>query len=77
MTLAEYMKNASLTDADMAAKLGCSEGAVKKWRYRERMPRPEQLRQIDEITGGAVTANDFVAPAVSPERAQEIREGIG
>lgn len=75
MTLHEYMNGQSITDADMAVKLGCSEGAVKKWRYRERTPRPDQLRRIFEITEGAVTANDFMAPPLSPDRAEQIRQG--
>lgn len=63
MTLHEFMKLASLSDTDMASKLGCSEGAVKKWRYGERVPRVDQLRRIHEITNGAVTANDFIGAA--------------
>lgn len=66
MTLSEYMKLHSLSDADFAASLGCSEGAVKKWRYRERIPRPDQMRQISDATGGDVTANDFMSAAESP-----------
>jgi transcriptional regulator with XRE-family HTH domain len=68
MTLHEYMATAGISDADLAAKLGCSEGAVKKWRYRERTPRSDQIRRISEITDGAVTPNDFFPP-LSPERA--------
>lgn len=63
MTLNEFMKLANLSDTDIARKLGCSEGAVKKWRYGERIPRRDQLRQIHDITNGAVTANDFVGAA--------------
>jgi transcriptional regulator with XRE-family HTH domain len=69
MTLHEYLGTSGISDADFAGRLGCSEGAVKKWRYRERMPRADQLRRIMEATEGAVTANDFMAPPLSPERA--------
>jgi hypothetical protein len=63
MTLAEYMKRASLDDATMAAKLGnCSAHAVKKWRYLERVPRLEQMLRIKEVTRGAVKLEDFSKP---------------
>lgn len=71
MTLSEYMKASALDDERMAAAIGCSPGAVKKWRYRERTPRPEQLRRIAEITGGQVQPNDFVVspPVIAPAEA--------
>lgn len=62
MTLREYMKLNSITDAEMAALIGCSRSAVLKWRYGERTPRIDQLRRIASVTDGAVTANDFLAP---------------
>jgi len=68
MTLTEYMTNHNLSDAELASQVGCSVGAVRKWRYRERTPRPEQMRRIHEITAGAVTPNDFLV-AASPEAA--------
>lgn len=61
MTLADYMKAHGLDDLAMAEKIGrCSESAVRKWRYGQRMPRVEQLRRIAEVTHGAVTPNDFL-----------------
>lgn len=65
MTLNEYMKIHSLSDADLATSLGCSEGAVKKWRYGERVPRRAQMLLLLEHTKGAVTANDFLAALVT------------
>ena len=45
----------------MAALIGeVSEGAVKKWRYGERTPRPHQMARITAATDGQVTANDFM-----------------
>lgn len=70
MKLSEFMSAAGLDDEQMAALLGgCTAHAVKKWRYGERLPRPEQLRRIAEVTGGQVTPNDFVLEA--PEPAEE------
>ncbi len=62
MLFREYMERSALTDEAMAVLLGgCSAHAVKKWRYRERVPRPAMLRRIVEVTDGAVTASDFLA----------------
>ena len=68
MTLSEYMLTSDIDDDAMAALIGgCTAHAVKKWRYRERMPRPEAMRRIFEVTGGRVTANDFMT---SPQPAE-------
>ena len=61
MRLGDFMKTRSLDDAAMAALIGeVSEGAVKKWRYGERTPRPHQMARITAATDGQVTANDFM-----------------
>lgn len=61
MTLSDYMALRGIDDAGLAALLGdCSESGVRKWRYGERVPRPEQMKRIAEVTAGAVTPNDFV-----------------
>lgn len=61
MKLADFMKDRGLDDAAMAVLIGeASEGAVKKWRYGERTPRPNQMTRITAATAGAVTANDFM-----------------
>lgn len=59
MRLAEYMKANNITDAALAAYLGMSEGAVRKWRWGQRIPRREIMAQIQEYTAGAVTPIDF------------------
>ena len=64
--LATYMEAQGLNDADMAARIGhCSAAAVDKWRRGLRVPRPEQMRRIQEATAGCVMANDFFAAASS------------
>lgn len=67
MTLSEFMKSRSLTDARFAELLDCSEGALRKWRYGERTPRSDQMRRIMEVTGGLVTPNDFLLSSPSTE----------
>lgn len=61
MTLSEFMTSRSMTDAQLAQQLECSTGAVRKWRYGERTPRPDQMRRIAEVTDGQVTPNDFLS----------------
>lgn len=61
MLLSDYMKQNDLDDASMAALVGeCSPSAIKKWKYGERTPRPEQMVRIIEATRGKVDANDFL-----------------
>ena len=60
MTLAEYIKTRPITDAQLAQMLDCSTGALRKWKYGERTPRPDQMRKIAEVTDGLVTPNDFL-----------------
>lgn len=68
MKLTDFMKDRGLDDAAMAVLIGeVSEGAVKKWRYAERTPRPNQMTRITAATDGAVTANDFMPAAEAAE----------
>ena len=61
MKLSDFMRERELTDAAFATLVGgCSEFAVRKWRYGERTPRGEMLARIGQVTDGVVTANDFV-----------------
>lgn len=63
MTLAQYLRDNKLTDGTFAARIGCSAGAVRKWKYGERMPRPEQIKRIADATAGAVSAIDLLPVA--------------
>lgn len=64
MKLATYMSLKKITPEEMAALVGnASASGVVKWMREERMPRPEQQRRIFEVTGGAVSPNDFVGVA--------------
>ena len=61
MKLAAYMSLHDLTDEEMASQIGeVSVSGLRKWLRDERTPRPDQMRRIDEVTGGAVTPNDFI-----------------
>lgn len=59
MKLKQFMKERNLSESEMAAMLGCSTGAVRKWKYGERIPRSEQIMHIAEVTDGAVAPGDW------------------
>lgn len=62
---------AQFGDAEFADLLGAPIRTVQSWRRRERLPRPEQAREIVRLAGGRITfdgiygepANDDAAPA--------------
>ena len=61
MKLKSYLEAKRMTYEAAAAQIGgVSRSAVEKWCRGERVPMPEQLRRIYEVTNGEVTPNDFV-----------------
>lgn len=61
MKLSSYMTEKGIQPRELAEMLGdASESGVRKWMYGERVPRPEQMRRIAEITSGKVQPNDFI-----------------
>jgi hypothetical protein len=65
MKLTQYLREKCLDDETFASLSSgaFSPEAVRKWRFGVRIPRPEQMRLIFELTQGAVTPNDFVGVA--------------
>jgi DNA-binding transcriptional regulator YdaS (Cro superfamily) len=70
-TLSTYMSEHGLSPHEMAQRLGCSEGAVRKWVYGERMPSAEWMRAIAKATDREVMPNDFVLAGVPVSTANE------
>ncbi|SFV33250.1 hypothetical protein SAMN05216456_1933 [Devosia crocina] len=61
MKLISYLKSEALDLDDFATQVGgVTASGVRKWLRDERVPRPDQMRRIFEVTGGQVTPNDFV-----------------
>lgn len=62
---------AEIGDTEFAEMLGAPVRTVQSWRRRERLPRPEQAREIVRIANGRINfdgiygspANDETAPA--------------
>lgn len=60
MTLLEFMRREGIDDAEMARRVGdCSAGAIRKWKYGERVPRPKFMNRIREVSGGQISPADF------------------
>lgn len=59
MTFNEYMRGRC--EAEIAKLIGgCTEHAVRKWRYGERRPDADTMLRIEVITEGQVTLRDWV-----------------
>jgi transcriptional regulator with XRE-family HTH domain len=74
MKLLQYLKDRKLSDEEFAEMVGGSATAraVRKWKYGETSPRIPELVRVEEVTGGAVTARDFLDDA---ERTDAERSG--
>ena len=60
MKLSEFMQAQSLSDDDMAEKLGISRATVSRYRRGLVTPSPEVMKNIVELSGGVITANDLL-----------------
>lgn len=60
MQLSEWMKQESLTDQALSDKLGISRVAVTQYRLGDRMPRPEILVRLCQLTENKVSPIDLV-----------------
>jgi len=67
MTLSDYLAQSGLSQAEFARAIETSQPTVSRYITGLRMPRRDHLRRIREVTGGAVTANDFVEIAEAAE----------
>lgn len=63
MKLAHWIEQQGRTQRWFAGEVNAPEATVSRWCSGKMMPRLDRLRQIERITGGAVTANDFAAAA--------------
>jgi transcriptional regulator with XRE-family HTH domain len=59
MLLREYLSLRGLTIPVLADLLGVSVQSVHRYVNGERLPRPDVMMKIAEVTGGAVKPNDF------------------
>jgi predicted transcriptional regulator len=69
MTLEKYLSDAGMKPSSFAAELGVPASTITRLLKGERSPRLDLIGRIQTATAGKVTANDFLAPAPTPERA--------
>lgn len=67
MKLAAFLAERGMSRADFATAVGVSHVAITRYIAGQRMPRMEHLCRIREVTGGAVTADDFMPSEVAAE----------
>lgn len=59
MKLHDWMAGVAKTPEELAKIIGVTGEAVRRYRSGARMPRPEIVKRIQEVTGGQVTAHDL------------------
>lgn len=60
MKLAPWLKQHEISLAAAAKSFGCSIHTIRKWLRGERTPRPAMQATIKQVTGGAVTGDDWL-----------------
>lgn len=60
MKLNKWIKLVRTSNRQLAKKLDVSSTTVSRWVKSKRFPKVGELILIEQITEGAVTANDFV-----------------
>lgn len=71
MTLDDYLIGTKTLETEFAARVGISQAQVNRIRRGKSWPTRDLLVRIREITGGAVTADDFM-PAASATQTGEV-----
>ena len=66
--LAEFRRNAGLTQAELAEKINYSDKSISKWERGEALPDLKVLAQLAELYG--VTINDFVTKDAGKQKAE-------
>ena len=60
MKLKAYLAKNEISERVFGERIGTSQASVNRY-CNGRVPEPETMRKIIEVTGGEVTANDFYA----------------
>lgn len=71
MTLDQFRRDRNLRLTDLASLLGAKPSTVHGWLNGHRRPSWEWVERIHEVTGGAVSADDFMTCPSSHAAASE------
>ncbi|MFC3227362.1 helix-turn-helix domain-containing protein [Marinibaculum pumilum] len=68
MRLADFLKREGISGAEFARRIGVKHPTVSRYLDGQRIPRPEQMQRIHEVTNGEVGPADFYStqPAAPP-----------
>jgi predicted transcriptional regulator len=66
MKLADYLRAHDMRPTEFASQGGWPSSTVIRWMNGTRQPRLDAVAKIQELTGGAVTAEDFLTVVASP-----------
>lgn len=68
MKLADWLYDYCVTPQGLMRKLGIkNRSTTHRWIYGERVPRPEYILKIEELTGGQVSLADFLDRESAPK----------
>lgn len=72
MKLRDFLSDRSLSEAELGRLLGVGQATVNRYIRGERIPRPEVMRRIVEVTEGKVGPADFYdfPPVAAPSGTQ-------
>ncbi len=59
MQLSRYLTQNAISSSRFAAQVGVTIHAVRKWRRRDRMPRPDMISKIQKATNNQVKPKDW------------------
>ena len=60
MLLSEWMQESGFNDQALSERIGVSRSAVTQYRLGDRMPRPEIMVKLVEVTGSQVSPMDLI-----------------
>ena len=63
-TLAQYLAEAGLTQAQFAKQVSTTDATVSRWCTGKAFPSPDAIRRIDTATNGKVPPGIWFAPAI-------------
>ena len=69
MTLSDYMAKKEMTEAQMAALVGCSQSTINRIKSGRFAPGLDLMVRVSVATHGKVTPNDFAETLRAIERA--------
>ncbi len=61
MQLSDHMAREGLKDDDLALKIPRSRATISRYRRRKQRPSLEIIKEIERVTGGLVTVDDWVS----------------